>query len=83
MKVLSITALPLVAMLAIPGSAMTGATTATVTPSGVRLAHAVPTMQADRLIAVQSQLGFTMDPYQDTALSITMPRHYDPALFRG
>lgn len=68
MKLVSVAALPLIGLLALPGSSQTN--------SVAGLAPAV-TIQADRLVAVQSRLGLQVDPYNIPVMSIGLPRTAD------
>lgn len=80
MKVMSIAALPLVAMLAIPGSAST-TSQSSIVKTVAPMARAGLAMQADRLIAVQSQSGFTIDPNVPVELFVRLPRTADAIPF--
>jgi hypothetical protein len=75
MKVISVAALPLVGLMALPGSPLTH-------PSQPLRLEPTPALvrQADRLTATQSVLGLTLDPYRAAPMSIALPTRLGTAI---
>jgi hypothetical protein len=78
MKVISVAALPLVGLMALPGTPI-------LHPAQPLRIAAAPALvqQSDRLVATQSVLGMTIEPYQEAPMSITLPTRLDAALANG